>query len=61
MFSYLSITPFSRKYIWNFESLMFSHGHAGLDITILGSNDFYSYRNQVSEPSIPNLISCPFL
>ncbi|KAK6947358.1 GHMP kinase, C-terminal domain [Dillenia turbinata] len=29
------------------------HIHAGLDITILGSNDFYSYRNQIEARRLP--------
>lgn len=39
------------KHFYSFKHLMFNWiSHAGLDITILGSNEFYSYRNQVFLP-----------
>jgi hypothetical protein len=39
------------KHSYSFKHLMFNWiSHAGLDITILGSNKFYSYRNQVFLP-----------
>lgn len=39
------------KNFYSFKYLMFDWiSYAGLDITILGSNEFYSYRNQVFLP-----------